>query len=33
MKPAQHKSKLVQDLKAITGDKYVLTSEWGNQPN
>ena len=32
MKPAQHKSKLVQDLKAITGDKYVLTSEWSKQP-
>ena len=21
-------SKLVQDLKAITGDKYILTSKW-----
>ncbi len=32
MKPAQSKSKLVQDLKAITGDKYILTAEWSKQP-
>ena len=31
MKPAQSKSKLVQDLKAITGDKYILTAEWSKQ--
>ena len=32
MKPAQSKSNLVQDLKAITGDKYILTAEWSKQP-
>ena len=32
MKPVQSKSKLVQDLKTITGDKYILTAEWSKQP-
>ena len=32
MKTSQSKSKLVQDLKAITGDKYILTAEWNKQP-
>ena len=32
MKTSQSKSKLVQDLKAITGDKYILTAEWSKQP-
>lgn len=32
MKPVQNKSKLVQDLKTITGDKYILTAEWSKQP-
>ena len=32
MKHTQDKSKLVQDLKTITGDKYILTSEWSKQP-
>ena len=32
MKTSQSKSKLVQDLKAITGDKYILTADWNKQP-
>ena len=31
MKHKQYKSKLIQDLKTITGEKYILTSEWNKQ--
>ena len=32
MKHTQNKNKLIQDLKIITGDKYILTSKLSKQP-
>ena len=32
MKYTKNNSNLVQDLKAITGNKYILTSEWNKEP-
>ena len=28
----KRKSEIVNELKLITGDKYVITSKWGKEP-